>query len=78
MPEPPEPADPFAALTVALKVLAPNPSTLLVALTFDWNYTEQYDDFQLFVKSVKSWFTLQNILKEEKTDPDGTTSPDST
>ena len=27
--------------------------------------------------SVKSWFTLQNIVKEEKTNPDGTTSPDS-
>ena len=74
MPEPPEPADPFAALTAALKTLAPNPSTLFVAPTFDWNST----DFQLFVKSVKSWFTLQNIVNKEKTNPDGTTSPDST
>ena len=78
MPEPPEPADPFAALTAALKALAPNPSTLLIAPTFDWNSTEQYDDFQLFVKSVKSWFTLQNIVKGDKTNPDGTTSIDST
>ena len=77
MPEPPEPADRFAALTAALKALAPNPSTLLVAPTFDRNSTEQYDDFQLFIKSVKSWFTLQNIVKEEKTNPDDTTSPDS-
>ena len=76
--ESPEPADPFAALTAALKALAPNPSALLVAPTFDWNTTEQYDDFQLFIKSVKCWFTLQNIVKEEKTNPDGTTSPDST
>ena len=78
MPEPPKPADPFAALTAALKALAPNRSTLLIAPTFDWNSAEQYDDFQLFIKSVKSWFTLQNIVKEEKTNPDGTTSPDST
>ena len=78
MPEPPEPADPFAPMTAALKALAPNPSTLLITPTFDWNSTEQYDDFQLFMKSIKSWFTLQNIVKEEKTNPDGTTSPDST
>ena len=66
MPEPPEPADPFAALTAALKALAPNPSTHLIAPTLDWNSTEQYNDFHLFVKSLKSWFTLQNIVKEEK------------
>ena len=79
MPEPPpEPVDPFAALTAALKTLAPNPSTLLIAPTFDWNSTEEYNDFQLFVKSVKSWFTLQNIVKEEKSNPEGTASPDST
>ena len=77
MTEPPEPADPFAALTAALKALVPNPSTL-VAPSFDWNSTEQYNDFKLFVISIKCWFTLQNIVREEKTNPDGTTSPDST
>ena len=45
MTEPPEPADPFAALTASLKALAPNPSTLLITPTFDWNSTEQYDNF---------------------------------
>ena len=55
-------------LTNALKVLAPNPSTTLIPPTFDWNSTEQYSDFQLFPKSVKSWFTLQNIVREEKQD----------
>ena len=78
MPEPPEPADHFAAPTAALKALAPNHSTLLVAPTFGLNSTDQYDDFQLFIKSIKSWFTLQNVVKEEKTNPDGTTHPDST
>ena len=61
-------------LTNALKELAPNPSTTLVPLTFDWNSTEQYSDFQLFMEFVKSWFTLQNIVKEEK---DGSTKIDS-
>ena len=34
-------------------------------------------NIQLFIKYVKSWFTLQNIV-EEKTNPHGTTNPDST
>ena len=55
-------------LTNALKALAPNPSTTVIPLTFDSNSTKQYADFQLFTKSVKSWFTLQNIVKEEITD----------
>ena len=62
-------------LTNALKALAPNPSTTLIPLMFDWDSTEQYLDFQLFTKSVKSWFTLQNIVKEER---DGSTEIDST
>ena len=62
-------------LTNALKALAHNPSTTLISPTFDWNTTEQYSDFQLFRKSVKSWFTLQNIVKEEK---EGSTEVDST
>ena len=78
MPEPPEPAFPSAAINATLKALESNPSALLVAPTFDWNSTEQFDDFQLFIMSVKSWFTLQNIVKDQKTNPDGTTSPDST
>ena len=62
-------------LTDALKALAPNLSTTLIPPTFDWNSTEQYSDFQLFTKSVKSLFTLQNIVKEEK---DGSDEIDST
>ena len=58
----PDPADPIAALTAALaKLLLNQPSILLVTPSFDWNTTEQYDDFQLFRKSVESWFTFQNI-----------------
>ena len=61
----PDPADPIAALTAALAKLLPNqPSISLVTPSFDWNTMEQYDDFQLFRKSVESWFTLQNIPAE--------------
>ena len=63
-------AGPPAALTAALKALSPNLSTTLITPTFDWNSTEQYEDFQLFIKSVNSWFTLQHITAE--TTPDGT------
>ena len=63
-------ADALAALTAALKALSPNPSTTLIAPTFDWNSTEQYEDFQLLIKSVNSWLTLQHITAE--TTPDGT------
>ena len=56
----PDPADPIAALTAALTKLLPNqPSISLMTPSFDWNTMEQYDDFQLFHKSVESWFTLQ-------------------
>ena len=67
---PPDPADPIATLTTALKALAPNPSTTLIAPTFYWNSTEKYDDFLLFTKSVNIWFMLQNITPEAN--PDGT------
>ena len=62
-------------LTNALKALACNPSTTLIPPTFDWNSNEQYLDFQIFMKSVKSWFPLQNIVREEK---DGSTEIDTT
>ena len=74
---PPDLADPIAALTAAIAKLLPNqPSILLVTPSFDWNTTEQYDDFQLFRKSVESWFTLQNIPAETPEDP--TAEPNST
>ena len=61
----PDPADPIATLTAALmKLLLNQPLISLVTPSFNWNTTEQYDDFQLFCKSVESWFTLQNIPAE--------------
>ena len=49
------------ALIKALKKLSPQAPTPLVPPSFDWSSKDQYDDFQLFIKSVKSWFTLQGI-----------------
>ena len=67
---PPDPTDLIKALTAAIAKLLPNqPSISLVTPSFDWNTTEQYDDFQLFHKSVESWFTLQNIPTETPEDP---------
>ena len=66
MPEVPDQAvDPLAALTAVMKKLIPNPPSVSLATpTFDWNSTEQYDNFQLFLKSVDSLFTLQNVAPE--------------
>ena len=51
----------IAALLEALKKLSPQAPTTLVTPSFDWSSKDQYDDFQLFLKSVDSWFTLQGI-----------------
>ena len=45
-------------------------------ISFTCDTTEQYNDFQLFHKSVESWFTLQNIPAEIPEDP--TAEPNST
>ena len=78
-PDPVDPADPIAALTAALTKLLPNqPLILLVTPSFDWNTTEQYDDFQLLCKSVESWFTLQNIPAETAPGAGPNVEPNST
>ena len=51
----------ITALLEALKKLSPQALTTLITPSFDWSSKDQYDDFQLFVKSVDSWFTLQGI-----------------
>ena len=57
------------ALTKALKDTHQHPSATLRHPTFDWNSTEKYEDFQIFIESTNSWFKLQNTLAEN---PDGT------
>ena len=32
---------------------------------FDWNLHDQYEDFQLFRKSIESWYKLQGITDED-------------
>ena len=54
------------ALVEALKKLSPQAPTTLVPPSFDWSWKDQYDDFQLFIKSVNSWFTLQGIPEKAK------------
>ena len=54
------------ALIEALKKLSPQAPTTLVPPSFDWSSKDQYDDFQLFIKSVNSWFTLQGIPEKAK------------
>ena len=54
------------ALVKALKKLSPQAPTTLVPPSFDWSSKDQYDDFQLFIKSVNSWFTLQGIPEKVK------------
>ena len=54
------------ALVEALKKLSPQAPTTLVPPSFDWSLKDQYDDFQLFIKSVNSWFTLQGIPEKAK------------
>ena len=51
----------IAALLEALKKLSPQALTTLITPCFDWSLKDQYNDFQLFVKPVDSWFTLQGI-----------------
>ena len=29
--------------------------------TFDWNSSEQFEDFCLFIKGMESWYMLQGI-----------------
>ena len=53
----------IAALLEALKKLSPQDPTTLITPSFDWSLKDQYNDFQFFVKSMDSWFTLQDPRK---------------
>ena len=49
------------ALTKALTDIKDSPMDSLKPPTFDWNSSEQFEDFQLFIKGMESWYTLQGI-----------------
>ena len=38
-----------------------SPTDSLKPPTFDWNSSDQYKDFHLFIKGMESWYTLQGI-----------------
>ena len=48
------------ALTKALTDIKGSPTDSLKPTTFDWNSSEQFEDFQL-IKGMESWYTLQGI-----------------
>ena len=49
------------ALTKALTDIKGSPTDFLKPPTFDWNSSEQFEDFRLFIKGMESWYTLQGI-----------------
>ena len=49
------------ALTKALTDKKGSLTDSLKPLTFDWNSSDQYEDFHLFIKGMESWYILQGI-----------------
>ena len=49
------------ALTKALTDIKGSLMDSLNPPTFDWNSLEQFEDFQLFIKGMESWYMLQGI-----------------
>ena len=49
------------ALTKALTDINGSPTDSLKPPTFNWNSSEQFEDFQLFIKGMESWYMLQGI-----------------
>ena len=49
------------ALMKALTDIKGSPTDSLKPPTFDWNSSEQFEDFCLFIKGMESWYTLQGI-----------------
>ena len=49
------------ALTKALKDIKGSLTDSLKPPTFDWNSSEQFEDFRLFIKGMESWYMLQGI-----------------
>ena len=49
------------AIIKALTDIKGSPTDSLKPPTFDWNSSEQFEDFWLFIKGMESWYTLQGI-----------------
>ena len=52
-------------LTKALTDIKGSLTDSLKPPTFNWNSSEQYEDFQLFIRSMESCYTLQGIPDKE-------------
>ena len=53
-----------AIIKALMKALTDIKGSLMDSLkppTFDWNSSEQFADFRLFIKGMESWYTLQGI-----------------
>ena len=53
------------AMIKAVTDIKGSPTDSLKPPTFDWNSSEQYEEFRLFIKAMESWYTLQG--KPDKT-----------
>ena len=49
------------ALTKALTDIKGSLTDSLKPPTFNWNSSEQFGDFRLFIKGMESWYKLQGI-----------------
>ena len=49
------------ALMKVLTAIKGSPMDSLKPPTFDWNSSEQFEDFWLFIKGMDSWYMLQGI-----------------
>ena len=53
-----------ALIKALMKALTDKKGSLTDSLkppTFDWNSSDQYKDFQLFIKGIEGWYMLQGI-----------------
>ena len=56
------------AFMKALTSVKVSPTDVLKPPKFDWNSQDQFEDFWLFRKGMKSWYKLQNIPEAEDDD----------
>ena len=53
-----------AIIKALMKALTDKKGSLTDSLkppTFNWNSSDQYEDFRLFIKGMENWYTLQGM-----------------
>ena len=61
-----------ATIKVLMKALTDikgSPMDSLKPQKFDWNSSDQYEDFKLFIRGMESWYKLQGISDKGKLGP---------